>query len=153
MAYALFIIGAVLILTGAKDTYKALGSQLYTDFVGSGGGFVYWLVAVGIIGAVGYYAPWKTFSRVFIILLIIVFIVANKGVFAQLQQALQQGPIQAATNTPPLPDSIPLHLSGLGGSPIPIKLEGQGGGAGGLTSMLGGGGGGGITSALGMFGG
>jgi len=122
MAYILTFIGILLIVTGAKDTYKALGAQLYKDFIGSQG-FVYWLIAVGIIGAVGYYAPWRKFSRLFLALIIIVYILRNGGLFSQLQSALGQGPQEPASNAPPLPQDIPLHLSGLGGTPIPIKIQ------------------------------
>lgn len=138
--------GILLVVTGTKDTYKALGAQLYSDFAGTGG-FMYWILAVGIIGAIGYYSPAQKFSRLFLALLIIVFILANKGLFAQLQQGLASGPVQAASNAPPTPQDIPLHLSGLGGTPIPIKIQGSGGAGG-----IGGGGMGGLGALAGMGG-
>lgn len=133
MAYILSFIGVLLIVTGARDTWRQFGSTLYNDMIGSGG-FIYWIVAIGIIGAIGYYHPLKTFSRAFIALIVIVFVLKNGGLFSQLQQALAQGPEQIASAAPPLPQDIPLHLSGLGGTPIPIQVTGGAG----LTTLQGG---------------
>jgi hypothetical protein len=137
MPFALVFIGLLLIVSGARDTYQQFGSQVVQDMTGSGGsnplaqtsswltglgvpsgilsalgigggGFIYWIIAVIIIGAIGYYEPMKGVSRLFLLLIVIGFIVANGGVFQQFTAALQQGPIQATPATPPAPTSIPL---------------------------------------------
>jgi hypothetical protein len=101
MPFALVTIGLLLIVTGARDTYAAFGTQLQSDFTGQGN-FIYWLAALGFIGALGYIQDLRTFSRVFLTLVIISMLLSNQGFFAKLQSALgtaKASPAQA-TVTP-----------------------------------------------------
>lgn len=143
MAYVLLFLGVLLVITGVRDTYSALGAQLLKDFSGSGS-FLYWIVAIMLIGAIGYYAPAQKFSRTFLALLLIVFVVAQKGLWAQLQATFAGGIPQAPAQTPTLPTDIPVNLAGLTSQGQPIKVQITQGGGGGLGGLLGGGGGGGI---------
>jgi len=91
MPFALVTIGLIMIVTGARDTYKQFGTQITEDFTGSGG-FLYWIAAIGAVGALGYVPSLRTFSRVFMGLIIVAMVLRNGGFFDKLQQALQQGP-------------------------------------------------------------
>lgn len=91
MPFALVVIGLLLVVTGARGTQKEFGDLLYKDFTGPGN-FTYWLVSLGAIGALGYIDELRTFSRLFMALIIIAMIVKNQGLFDKFTQALQQGP-------------------------------------------------------------
>lgn len=114
MPFALVTIGLLLVITGFQDTYKQTGAQVAKDFTGSGN-FVYWLIAIGVVGAIGYNKTLQPFSRALMALLIIVIFLSNKGFFAQLNPAIQTG-----TSTQPLPAG--------GGVPISVSSGGSGGG-------------------------
>jgi hypothetical protein len=92
MPFALITVGLILVVTGARNTYQAMGQALVGDFTGPGN-FTYWLLAIGSIGALGYVDALRGFSRMFMALIIIAMVLKNGGVFNQVQQALQQGPI------------------------------------------------------------
>lgn len=92
MGFILTTGGLLLIVTGSRDTYALFGKQVVSDFTGPGN-FTYWLVALGALGALGYVPALRNFSRAFMVLVFISMLLANRGVFAQLTQALQLGPV------------------------------------------------------------
>lgn len=87
-----------MIVTGVKDTYRCLASELQTEFTGDPkNNFVWWVVAIGGVGALGYVPVLRPFSKAFLTLVIIVIILAQSkngggGFFGELQAALQKGP-------------------------------------------------------------
>lgn len=87
MPLALLLIGAVLIVSGIRNTSSQLGTLLAGDFSGPGN-FFYWVAAIGVIGGVGYYSPLRNASRLFLFLVVLSMLLADKGVFAQLQAAV-----------------------------------------------------------------
>lgn len=92
MPFALVIIGLLMIVTGARDTYKDFGAQVTQDFTGEGN-FLYWIAALGAVGAVGYAPEFRTFSRVFMALIIVALILKNGGFFDKFSQALNTAPV------------------------------------------------------------
>lgn len=80
-----------MILTGINNTYAQFGSQLQSDFSGSKS-FIVWIIAIGSVGALGYIKDLRSFSHYFMALILISFILANKGVFASFQAAIAAGP-------------------------------------------------------------
>ncbi len=116
MPFALLIIGLLLVVSGARGTAGDLAKLLKSDFSGSNN-FFYWVGAILLIGALGYYSPAERVSRMFLALIIIVMILANKGLFQKLTDALSN--VQAP---PPAPEAqvgqaIPDAIGGQGGSP------------------------------------
>lgn len=97
MPFALVIIGLGLIITGFQNTYKQMGAQVASEFTGPAN-FLYWMIAIGVVGALGYAKSLENFSRVFMSLLIVIIFLSNKGFFAQLNPAIEKG-----TSTKPLP--------------------------------------------------
>jgi hypothetical protein len=92
MPFVLLIAGALAIASAIKGTYAQLGQQIITDMKGSAGspGYLYWVSAIIMIGALGYYAPLQKFSRAFMVLIIIGMVLATKGgVFSKLTDALK----------------------------------------------------------------
>lgn len=89
MAFALVIIGLLMVITGARGTYSQFGQQVAKDF---SDGFTYWVIALFLVGAMGYIESLKTFSRLFMALILIALVIRNQGFFDKFQEALAQGP-------------------------------------------------------------
>lgn len=87
MPVALLIIGVILAIVGLRDRQAQLGAQLAADFSGAGS-FWTFVGGVGAVGALGLYAPARDVSRAMLGLIVLVFILSNRGVFANLQAAL-----------------------------------------------------------------
>lgn len=128
MAFVLTIVGLLMIVTGAKGTYAAFGKQVASDFTGDHN-FTYWLAAFGIIGAVGYIDALKTFSRLFMSLILISMVLANKGFFAQFTAALKQGPVAPVGTGEPATNSASSNgNAGADGKSLKQSLQTPGGG-------------------------
>lgn len=82
MPFALTFTGLILIITGFQNTYKEFGSKVQGDFSGPGN-FLYWMIALLIVGSLGYVKDLQTFSRYFMALIIIGIILAEKTGTAQ----------------------------------------------------------------------
>lgn len=87
MPIVLLTVGALFIISSLNGKEHDLATQIYKDFSGDDS-FVYWIVAIVIIGGVGYIPGWGDVSNLFMALIIIVFILANNGVFTKLEAAL-----------------------------------------------------------------
>lgn len=85
MPFALIIIGLVLVVTGVRDTYAQFGSMVAADFTG----FVWFAVAIGGVGALGSVPEARSFSHIFMALILVSLILSNSGVFTKATQALQ----------------------------------------------------------------
>ncbi len=96
MPYAFIVVGLIMIVTGARNTYGQFGAQVAGDFTGPGN-FTWWLASLGLVGAVGYIPKLRPVSTAFMTLIVIVFVVAAKGLFPKLTQALQAGPTAPQT--------------------------------------------------------
>lgn len=99
MPIALLVVGLLIVVAGIKNNAAELESTIVGDFSGAGS-FWYWIVAVIVIGAVGYYQPAKTVSHLFLGLIVLVFLISNNGVFAQIQSAIEH-PTPAKAPTAP----------------------------------------------------
>ena len=100
MAYVLLLIGAMLTISGVQGTHGTLFKLVREDFSGPNS-FVYWAASVGAIGAVGYVPAFKELSRAFLVLILLVMVISNRGAFAKFTEALE------STTEPPLRGSIP----------------------------------------------
>lgn len=91
MPFALVVIGLLMIVSGGRNTYQQFGAQIKGDFTGDKN-FTYWLASIGVVGAVGYIEPLRTFSRAFMVLIIVVMFLSNGGFFEKFTAALAKGP-------------------------------------------------------------
>lgn len=117
MGFILTIGGLLLIVTGARGTYQQFGSLVAGEFTGKNN-FLYFAGAIGAIGAIGYIDALRTFSRLFLAMIIIGIVVSNKGFFANLQAAIAAGP--------KAPDPV---AQGSGSFSIPVSIQSAGGAA------------------------
>lgn len=97
MPYALILAGSLLLVSGVRGTQAELFALLKKDFTGPNN-FAYWIVAIMAIGAVGYVPKLKPVSDSFLVLVIIVLFLHNKGFFAQFQRQLAES--RTATPAP-----------------------------------------------------
>jgi len=94
MPLGLFLVG-ILFLVAAVRGNKCNGQQcadmlfstLKSDFTGPNN-FIYWGIALWIIGAAGYYKPLKPLSNAFMGLVILVLFISNRGFFAKFMEQI-----------------------------------------------------------------
>lgn len=90
--------GIVFILTGLNGSPSALYAAVKSDFTGQGN-YVYWMLSILTLGALGYIPDLKHLSRLFIVLVLIVLLLDNGGFFAQLQAFIKSNSAAAATGS------------------------------------------------------
>lgn len=96
MPFALVFVGLLLIVVGAKGTQNAFASELKDDFTGQGN-FIWWIAAIGSVGALGYIPTFRKFSVAFMSLILVAMLLSNQGFFTKLNEALKSGPVSPAT--------------------------------------------------------
>jgi hypothetical protein len=105
MAFAFLIIGAVFITAGVRETDGELTDLIKGDFTSKNGkpSFIAWLMAILLIGALGYIEPIKPVSRAFLVLVVIVLFLSNGGFFEKFIQGtikLDTSPAGTISNAP-----------------------------------------------------
>lgn len=82
------LFGLILIVAGVRGRVSSgnpsLVSLVKADFTGSDP-FYKWILAILLIGAIGYVPNLRPISRGFMALVIVVFLLSNQGLFTQLQ--------------------------------------------------------------------
>lgn len=71
MPFVLLVMGSVLLIAGVRNTQTQLYGLLRNDFTGPNN-FIYWFIAILLIGALGYVPKLKPISDGFLILVILV---------------------------------------------------------------------------------
>ena len=121
MPFVIMFVGFALVAAAMRNTQSRLGQLLSGDLTGPNN-FFYWIAAISIIGAVGYIPGAQKISRAFLLLVLVVMIMSDKGFFKEFLTA-----IETSTPTPAIPidgggaDSGNDVLGGIGD-----KLLGQG---------------------------
>lgn len=116
------LFGLILIVSGVRGTVTqgnpSLVSLIKDDFTGTDP-FWKWMLAILLIGAIGYVPNLRPISRAFMALVIVVFVLSNQGLFTQLQSVFTQGnaansaDAQASTNQANLQSELtPVPMTG-----------------------------------------
>lgn len=93
MPFALLVIGITLVVAGVRDTADDLFTLLQSDFSGNNS-YIQWVIAIVIIGSLGYIDQLKTFSRAFLFLIIVsLFLKNGQGFFDRFNRDILS-PIQ-----------------------------------------------------------
>ncbi len=87
MPIVLFIAGVVFLVAAVRGTHTLLFDTLKDDFTGPNN-FLYWGIALFVIGAVGYYKPLKPVSNAFMLLVVIVLFFSNRGFFNKFMEQI-----------------------------------------------------------------
>jgi hypothetical protein len=101
MPFLFGVVGLVFITAGVRGTAGNLLLLLKGDIAGGGQGklvgsdnFIFWMLSIGIIGALGYIEDFRPLSRALMVLILVVLVIAedNKagggGFFAKFQDAV-----------------------------------------------------------------
>lgn len=80
--------GILLLIAAVRGTQDTLFGLVAGDFTGSNN-FIFWVVAIVVIGMIGYVKPLKDFSTAFLVLLGAVILISNKGFFTNFQNAIK----------------------------------------------------------------
>lgn len=75
----------MLVLVGLNGDPAKLYALIASDFQGKNS-FIYWMVAILILGALGYIPGLEKLSKLFMLLVLIVLFLDNGGFFNQFQQ-------------------------------------------------------------------
>lgn len=95
MPFALALIGVIFVTSGVRGTSQDLAALVKGDFTGENN-FVYWFIAVIVIGALGYIEDLRDLSRAFLTLIIIVLLLSENqksgdgGFFAKFTDSVSQ---------------------------------------------------------------
>ena len=105
MAFALLVIGIVLLTSAIRNTQDCLVQLINADFTGPGN-FAYWIVAFIVVGAIGYVDRLKKVSDGLLVLILVALFLSRGspnfpggGFFTQFIKALQ-GTETSATPKP-----------------------------------------------------
>lgn len=103
MPFAFIFVGAILLISGVRGTSQALVSLLNGDLRGSNN-FIYWILSILVIGAIGYVQDFQPLSRSFLVLVIVVLVLSNDkqgnpGFFQQFNAAITQISNRSATTS------------------------------------------------------
>jgi hypothetical protein len=90
MPIAFLIIGSVLIIAGVRDTAGDLWTLIQGDFTGDKS-YIRWVVAILIIGSLGYVESIKPASRAFLALMLLVLFLSNGGFFNKFNEDFFSG--------------------------------------------------------------
>lgn len=94
MPFVFLIVGVVMLVSGVRDTSADLLTLLKGDLINTHG-FAYWMIAILVVGGVGYIQGFTSLSRSFLVLLLIVLVLAQSkngagGFFTEAQSQLKQ---------------------------------------------------------------
>jgi hypothetical protein len=92
MPFAFAIVGIIFTIAGVRGRSGDLLDLLKGDLTGENN-FIYWIISIAVIGALGYIDAFRPFSRALLALIIIVLILAEDkavggGFFEKFQDAV-----------------------------------------------------------------
>ena len=87
MPFLFIFVGLVCVVSAARGTTGQLLTLLKSDVTGKGN-YLYWMVSIFVIGAVGYIQALRPLSRGFLVLVVIVLFLTNGGVFQKFMSAI-----------------------------------------------------------------
>lgn len=105
MPFVFGIIGATLVVSGVQGTTSNLFALVKADFTGTPN-YLEWMVAILLIGAVGYIQDLSKLSHAFMVLVVIGLVFSNQGVFPLFTAGISSEPlantfnVQSSASTP-----------------------------------------------------
>jgi len=99
MPLALLLIGVVFLTAAVRGTHTLLFETLKDDFTGPNN-FLYWGLALFVISAAGYYRPLKPLSNAFMLLVVLVLFLSNRGFFEKFMEQIGSTQTNSPTQAP-----------------------------------------------------
>jgi hypothetical protein len=139
MPLALLAIAALMIITGLKGNYSAVGNAFNTDVMGANGQGGFLSFMLGIVGIAVFFRiiGMPNAGKVFLVLVILVFIMENQNVLTAVQSAITGGTTAAtptAGTTSTGSATTANALPGTSGNATPLTTPAPGTGSGGIGS-------------------
>jgi uncharacterized membrane protein HdeD (DUF308 family) len=91
MPFVFGIVGILLVVSGVRGTTSQLAALVKSDFTGKPN-YLEWMVAIFLVGSIGYIKDLAPLSRAFMVALIISMFFANKGVFSMFEAGIGAEP-------------------------------------------------------------
>jgi uncharacterized membrane protein YgcG len=136
MPLVAILAGLVMLDLAFRGTEHEFAQQAESDFGGSS--FLSWFGAVTILGAIGFFAPLRQLSNLAMALVIVVLVLRNGGLFAQLASVIDNPPAPAPAVTLSSYDTSSSSGGGLLGGLLGSVTGGGGDSSGGgLTDDIG----------------
>jgi hypothetical protein len=114
MPLTFIVIGLVLLISAANNQAAQLFALVKGDFTTTSAvtqqqstSFLPWVFSIFAVGAFGYVPALKTFSRAFLVLIIVVLFLSKNGFFTKLQQAIPGAFGSAAKPAAPAAPALP----------------------------------------------
>lgn len=85
MPFVLLIFGIAFVMAGYHGNASQLFNKIGSEFVGTPS-FGRWALAILVIGSLGFIRPLKPISNAFLILVLIVLFLSNRGFFASFNR-------------------------------------------------------------------
>lgn len=91
MPLFILFVGILLVVVGINNKIPELVGLIKEDFRPSENvpGFHVWVLAIFVAGALGYVKQLKPVANAFLVLIIVVMLLSNKGFFAQFTSAIE----------------------------------------------------------------
>lgn len=114
MPFVLILLGTTLFVAGIRNTQGVLLDLLKGDLTGPDS-FLVWIAAIAVVGGLGYIPKLRPLSIAFMTLLLLVLVIKDKGVFAQLASFVKN-PMQTTvsgvvTNSANAPSAVTTGLA------------------------------------------
>lgn len=123
MPFVLIFAGTILLVAAVRNTQGVLYALVRNDFSGPNN-FIYWTIAILILGAIGYIQRLKPISDAFLILIIIVlFLRRGTGFFDSFQRQIATTQTAQATGSLTYPGLRPISVGSVGVSLPPITIS------------------------------
>jgi uncharacterized membrane protein len=101
MPFILILVGLLLVIAGVNGQEAQLLSLVKADFTGSGSlknSYGAWVLAIGVLGGLGYIKAIRPIANAFMGLVILVLFLSNRGFFAQFNAAFSSPNASAASS-------------------------------------------------------
>lgn len=120
MPFAFLIVGAILLVSAVRNTQDDLFTLVKSDFTGQGN-FIFWVVSLLLIGAIGYIPKLKPISDGFLVLVLLVLFLTkgnpnnpgSGGFFEKFTTALKSTQSSASDTQPATVSPASTGLSSL----------------------------------------
>lgn len=89
MPFIFILIAIMLIFMGYRGTQKDFFALLKGDFTGQNN-FIYWIISLFVVGAIGYIPKLKNFSDSFMVLILLILIISNNGFFNKFTSQIKE---------------------------------------------------------------
>lgn len=90
MPLFLIIVGLILLVASIRGTQQDLFDTLKSDFTGDGN-FIFWVLALGIISALGSVKAIRPITQGFLALVIVVIFLVNRGLIPSFIEQVKRG--------------------------------------------------------------